>query len=89
MKALRKQRLCSFLWGWGNGKIDLVLSKNGLGYLSQTVFSFSKGRTHAALLSIPGRFILARAVQHIPVTGGIAYVALLSIHGFHRTAPAV
>ena len=39
MKALRKQRLCSFHWNGGNGKIDLVLSKNGLGYLSQTVFS--------------------------------------------------
>ena len=56
MKALRKQRLCSFHWNGGNGKIDLVLSKNGLGYLSQTVFSFSKVETHAALLSIPVRF---------------------------------
>ena len=89
MKALRKQRLCSFLWGWGKWENRPCSIQKRPGISLSDRFLFYEGGTHAALLSIPGRFILARAGQHIPVTGGIAYVVPLSIYGFHRTAPAV
>ena len=141
MKALRKQRLCSFLWGWGKWENRPCSIQKRPGISLSDRFLFYEGGTHAALLSIPGRFILARAVQHIPVTRrnslrrpsrqstaftrprqqsgkktkgtacavppvnlwlssdrasslgkrqkGQLALSLLSIYGFHRTAPAV
>ena len=89
MKALRKQRLCSFLWGWGKWENRPCSIQKRPGISLPDRFSLFQGGTYGAPLQIPGRFILARAVQHIPVTGGIAYVVPLSIYGFHRTAPAV
>ena len=68
MKALRKQRLCSFLWGWGKWENRPCSIQKRPGISLSDRFLFYEGGTHAALLSIPGRFILARAVQHIPVT---------------------
>ena len=91
MKALRKQRLCSFLWGWGKWENRPCSIQKRPGISLPDRFSLFQGGTYGAPLQIPGRFILARAVQHIPVTGKKEQPtpSLLSIHGFHRTAPAV
>ena len=72
MKALRKQRLCSFLWGWGKW------------------VPFPRRNICRPTLN-SCQIHLARAVQHIPVTGKKEQPTpfLLSIHGFHPTAPAV
>ena len=91
MKALRKQRLCSFLWGWGKWENRPCSIQKRPGISLSDRFSLFQGGTYGAPLQIPGRFILARAVQHIPVTGKKEQPtpSLLSICGFRRTAPAV
>ena len=91
MKALRKQRLCSFLWGWGKWENRPCSIQKRPGISLPDRFSLFQGGTYGAPLQIPGRFILARAVQHIPVTGKKEQPtpSLLSICGFRRTAPAV
>ena len=68
MKALRKQRLCSFLWGWGKWENRPCSIQKRPGISLPDRFSLFQGGTYGAPLQIPGRFILARAVQHIPVT---------------------
>ena len=87
MKALRKQRLCSFLWGWGKWENRPCSIQKRPGISLPDRFSLFQGGTYGAPLQIPGRFILAREVQHIPVTGKKEQPtpSLLSIYGFHRT----
>ena len=73
MKALRKQRLCSFLWGWGKweNRPCSIQKRPGIS-LPDRFFLFQGGNTCRPTLN-SCQIHLARVVQHIPVTGGIAY----------------
>ena len=89
MKALRKQRLCSFLWGWGKWENRPCSIQKRPGISLPDRFSLFQGGNTCRPTLNSCQIHLARVVQHIPVTGGIAYVVPLSIYSFHRTAPAV
>ena len=88
MKALRKQRLCSFLWGWGKweNRPCSIQKRPGIS-LPDRFFLFQGGNTCRPTLN-SCQIHLARVVQHIPVTGKKEQPtpSLLSICGFRRTA---
>ena len=91
MKALRKQRLCSFLWGWGKWENRPCSIQKRPGISLPDRFSLFQGGNTCRPTLNSCQIHLARVVQHIPVTGKKEQPtpSLLSIHGFHRTAPAV
>ena len=90
MKALRKQRLCSFLWGWGKWENRPCSIQKRPGISLPDRFSLFQGGNTCRPTLNSCQIHLARAVQHIPVTGKKEQPtpSLLSICGFRRTAPA-
>ena len=115
MKALRKQRLCSFLWGWGKweNRPCSIQKRPGIS-LPDRFFHFPRGKhmpPYSQFLSdspSQGSSTYPRdrrnSLRRPPVNPwlssdrasglgkrqkGQPTPSLLTIHGFHRTAPAV